>query len=69
MDAKDDEIRYVYSLDWDTKTATWAAFSWLRENGKKPILWTNKKSAEDMARALCFNFNLAVVITSYIEIR
>ena len=66
---KDDEIKYVYEIDYDSKIAKWATYSWLHENNKKPILFNTKSSAETMVQCLTMNFNFAVLITSYIKFR
>lgn len=63
----DNTLKFVDSVDYETKTATWGSIKALRDKGKKPKKFTTKTSATNLARGLCMNFNLAFVIESSID--
>lgn len=65
----DDDLQYVYGFSEDGKQALYATYSWLRENGKKPLEFKKKESAINISRGLCLNFCLSIVITSFVEFR
>lgn len=66
VDKKDDNISFVYKLDYDTKTAYWKKYSDFNNN-EKPFLFSSKRDAENIAFWL---FGVcAMVITTNYELR
>ena len=63
IDKKDDTIQFVYKVNYDTKTAFWKKYSNF-ENGEKPLLFTSKKDAENIAFWL-FGVYGMVITTNY----
>ena len=63
IDKKDDTIQFVYKVNYDTKTAFWKKYSNF-VNGEKPLLFTSKKDAENIAFWL-FGVCGMVITTNY----
>ena len=66
-DINNNDLKFVDSVDYATKTATWGTIKELRDKGKKPKKFMTKTSANDLAFGLCMNFNVAFVIDSLID--
>lgn len=66
-DINNNELKFVYELDRQNKIAKWGTFKELREQNKKPLKFSTKRSAEDLTLGLCMNFNLAFIIESLID--
>ena len=63
IDKKDDTIQFVYKIDTNTKTAFWKKYSNF-VNDEKPLLFTSKKDAENIAFWL-FGVCAMVITTNY----
>ena len=59
----DDTIEFVYEINSDMKIAYWKKYSKF-ENGEKPLLFKNKKDAENVAFWL-FGVCGMVITTNY----
>lgn len=68
-DIKNNDLKFVYKIDNTNKIAYWKTYKEMREDNEKPLLFKTKSLAEQITQALCMNFNLAIVITSYIELK
>ena len=66
---KNNEMKFVYKLDNTNKIAYWKTYKEMREDNERPLLFKTKTRAEEIAYYLCMNFNLAMVITSYVELK
>lgn len=66
---EDNEMKFVYKLDKTNKIAYWKTYKEIREDNEKPLLFKTKKHAEQITQGLCMNFNLAMIITSYVELK
>ena len=68
-DITNSDLKLVYKIDNESKIAYWGTYEEIREKGEKPLLFKTKTQAENITKCLCMNFNLAVMITSYIELK
>ena len=69
ISTKNDDIKFVYEVDYTTKIAKWDSYNNIRKQGKKPLKFKTKKQAEDIQFGLCLNFNWAVLITTNVDMR
>ena len=67
-DIKNNDLKLVYKIDTISKIAYWGTYEEIRGKNEKPLLFKTKTQAERLANCLCMNFNLAIMITSYIEL-
>lgn len=65
--AKNDEIKFVYEVDYQTQTARWGTYTEIRKQGKTPYKFKTKKDAENIQFGLCLNFNWAVLVTTNVD--
>ena len=68
-DIKSNELKIVYKIDAVNKVACWGTYEEIREKGEKPLLFKTKTRAEEITKCLCMNFNLAIMITSFVELK
>lgn len=67
LSIENNEIQFVYELDYTTKVAKWGTYTELRKQGKKPLKFKSKKDAENIQFGLCLNFIWAVLITTNVD--
>lgn len=66
---KDDTIKFVYEVDYQTQIAKWGTYEEIRKQGKAPLKFKTRKDAENIQFGLCLNFTWAVIITTNVDMK